>query len=105
MKEIPQSNIKWPDAMQQPPPGIYGYWWEDDKVVCIALIEGTNKKGLFREWMVELEKKNKIIYFPTVIGARLLDILRRNGYEDAYVYDKFSKDTIECMAKFPKVVV
>jgi hypothetical protein len=93
MKKIIESFIEVPDdspnKFLNPPEGLDGYWWETNKQICVPFIASHNEgDGTFTKWLKELEGKNKIIFFPTIISARLNSILRKRGYKDAGVNDK-----------------
>ena len=78
-----------PDKYLDMPKGLSGYWWETDNQICIPLVENQNEgDGTFSKWLTELEAKGKLIFFPTIVSARLDAILRTRGYQDAFVIDK-----------------
>jgi len=84
--EVPDVH---PESYLDMPEGLSGYWWETDSQICIPFV--ANKKqgdGTFSKWLMELEAKGKLIFFPTIISARLDVILRKRGYKDAFVIDK-----------------
>lgn len=66
------------------PEGLWGYWWETEHLICIPVVESENEgSGTFSKWLKELEKKGKVVFFPTIVSARLESILRARGYVDA----------------------
>ena len=78
-----------PDKYLDMPQGLEGYWWETDNQICVPFVENRNEgDGTFSKWLTELESKGKLIFFPTIISARLDAILRKRGYQDAFVIDK-----------------
>lgn len=84
--EIPDVH---PDKFLDMPPGLDGYWWETEEQICVPFIENRNEgDGTFSKWLKELENKSKLIFFPTIVSARLDAILRKKGYIDAFVIDK-----------------
>lgn len=65
-----------PDKYKEMPSGLDGYWWETSKVICVPFVENLNEgDGSFSKWLTELESKNKIVFFPTIVSARLDFIL------------------------------
>jgi hypothetical protein len=73
-----------PDKYLSMPRGLDGYWWETEGVICIPDIRAQHEgDGTFTKWIKSLESRGKIIFFPTVVSARLDFILRKHGYEDA----------------------
>jgi hypothetical protein len=83
---VPDDN---PDKFLEMPKGLSGYWWETENQICIPFVENSNEgNGAFSKWLTELETKRKLIFFPTIISARLDAILRKRGYKDALVNDK-----------------
>jgi hypothetical protein len=78
---IPEQH---PDKFIDMPPGLNGFWWESKDVICIpdvaSLSEGS---GNFSRWLRYIELKHKIVFFPTVVSARLEAILRGKGYTEA----------------------
>ena len=86
MIEVPDAH---PDKYLEMPNGLSGYWWEVDNQICVPFVASKNEgDGTFTKWLDELEVKKKLIFFPTIISARLDYILRKRGYEDAFVIDK-----------------
>lgn len=66
------------------PKGLEGYWWETEHLVCVAFIASEyGGGGIFSKWLKELGAKNKVVFFPTIVSARLDAILRARGYVDA----------------------
>lgn len=83
--KIPDEN---PTKFNDMPAGLGGYWWETVNKICIPFVENEHEgDGTFSRWLKELEAKHKIIFFPTIISARLDAILRARGYQDAGVND------------------
>jgi len=76
-----------PSRYEQMPPHLDGYWWVTEHIICIPFIE-TDSRGSFKKFMIKLERQHKIIFFPTIISARLQDICERNGYIPASVIDE-----------------
>jgi hypothetical protein len=99
MREVP--NVT-PTEYQKPPETLSGYWWEESSVICIPFIESKQEgKGNLSRWLGTLESRGKIVFFPTVISARLDSILRKRGYEDAFIpYTELGY--VDGLAKFPK---
>jgi len=88
-KEIIKVPDAHPDKYLDMPEGLEGYWWETDNQICIPLVASKNEgDGTFSNWLNELEGKGKLIFFPTIVSARLDHILRKRGYKDAFVIDK-----------------
>lgn len=73
-----------PDRFLDMPGGLSGYWWETEHLVCVPFvtskIEGS---GAFSRFLGELEVKGKIVFFSSIISAKLDTILRKRGYVDA----------------------
>jgi hypothetical protein len=77
-----------PTKYNDMPDGLTGYWWETEHQICVPVIFSNNEgDGTFSKWLTELEAKHKTIFFPTIISARLDFILRKHGYDNAYVVD------------------
>jgi len=77
-----------PDKYLAMPYGLDGYWWETDTQIRIPLVENKNEgDGTFSRWLTELEGKGKLIFFPTIVSARLDTILRKRGYKEAFAED------------------
>jgi hypothetical protein len=73
-----------PDKYLDMPEGLDGYWWETENQICIPVVENKHEgDGTFSKWLTSLESRGKIIFFPTIISARLEAILRKRGYVDA----------------------
>ena len=88
-KEIIQVPDAHPSKYLDMPEGLRGYWWETDNQICVPLIENQHEgDGAFSKWLNKLEAKNKLVFFPTVVSGRLDMILRKRGYQDAFVIDK-----------------
>ncbi len=84
--EVPDDS---PDKYLDMPEGLEGYWWETETQVCVPVVIAKHEgDGTFSKWLIELETKGKLIFFPTIVSARLDAILRKRGYQDAYVVDK-----------------
>lgn len=78
-----------PDKFLDMPEGLDGYWWETGHLICIPVIFSDNEgAGVFSKWLSKLEAKGKVIFFPTIISARLDAILRKRGYVEAGVKDE-----------------
>ena len=69
------------------PPGLDGYWWETDDFICVPVVI-AKRKGAFSLFLKELSAKNKTIFFPTIISAKLDALLRAKGFQDAYIKDE-----------------
>jgi hypothetical protein len=82
-----------PNKYQGMPNELAGYWWETKNLICVPdIISKEEGKGNFSKWLTELEAKGKIIFFPTIVSARLDAILRARGYIDAvteYIDENF----------------
>ena len=78
--------------------GLDGYWWETDKVICVPLVI-AKRPGAFSEFLKVIEAKNKTVFFPCIVSARLDAILRARGYEDAFVLDKEMNDVVDGLAR------
>lgn len=75
-----------PDKYKNMPPGLSGYWWETEHLICVPLVEAKQEgDGTFTKWLTVLDKKHKTIFFPTIVSGRLDFILRKHGYQDAYI--------------------
>lgn len=86
MIKIPNEH---PDKYLDMPKGLEGYWWETEHLICVPFVASQNEgDGSFTKWLKELETKEKIIFFPTIINARLNAILRNRGYRDAGIMDE-----------------
>ncbi len=80
--------IKIPDELPNKyldmPKGLEGYWWETEHLICVPFVASRHEgDGSFIKWLKELEAKGKIVFFPTIVSARLDAILRKRGYVDA----------------------
>lgn len=92
-----------PDKYLDMPEGLNGYWWETEKQICVPFVLNTNEgDGTFSKWLTEIETKGKLIFFPTIISARLNAILRKRDYKDAFIVDK-EMGFIDGLALNPKV--
>lgn len=100
MKQLPIAN---PDKYLPMPNGLEGYWWETDKLVCVPVVIAT-REGAFSNFLKSIEAKPKIIFFPTIINAKLDTLLRARGYEEAFTTDEIF-GLVEGLAKFPKEVI
>lgn len=69
------------------PYGLRGYWWETNNVICIPLVWAGSKEGTFSSFLKMIDKRHKLLFFPSIVSARLGAILRAKGYQDAMVYD------------------
>jgi len=70
-----------PSKYEQMPDGLDGYWWETKHVICIPAVSSKHEgDGTFTTWLTGLEAKGKLIFFPTIISARLDSILTKRGY-------------------------
>jgi len=74
-KAEPEKNLPMPDGLQ-------GYWWETNEVICVPVVI-TQKAGTFSLFLKNILSKGKIVFFPTVVSARLDAILRAKGFVDA----------------------
>ena len=70
------------------PARLEGYWWETDNLICIPFVE-AREKGAFSQFLKMIEAKGKVIFFPTIVSAKLDVILRAKGYVDAGTPDKY----------------
>lgn len=85
--EIPDDH---PEKFLEMPEGLEGYWWETEKQICVPLVIARNEgDGTFTKWLIELEGKHKLIFFPTIVSARLDRILRERGYVNAFAPDEY----------------
>ena len=88
-KKMIQVPSEHPSKYNKMPKGLTGYWWETDNLICVPLVESQNEgDGKFTEWIKNLEDKHKMIFFPTIVSGRLDFILRKRGYQDAFVMDR-----------------
>ena len=73
-----------PDKYLDMPKGLEGYWWETEHLVCVPFVESRNEgAGNFSRFLKDIEAKGKMVFFPTIISARLDAILRARGYVEA----------------------
>lgn len=78
-----------PEGYNEMPKGLTGYWWETKHQICVPVVFNNSEgDGTFSKWLSKLEAKGKVIFFPTIVSARLDFILRERGYDNAYVIDK-----------------
>jgi len=78
-----------PTQYQSIPPGLQGYWWETENLVCVPIVVAVNEgDGSFSTFLKEIESKGKIVFFPSIISKRLDTILRSRGYIDGYTTDE-----------------
>lgn len=98
-----------PTKYKKMPEGLVGYWWETKHLICIPdIYSNFEGRGNFSRWLSELEAKGKVIFFPTIVSARLDSILRRRGYIDALseLSDEeksiFQRTYCDGLALFPK---
>lgn len=90
---ISEKIIKVPDAYPEKyldmPSGLSGYWWETEHQICVPVVFARSEgDGSFSSFLRDIESRGKLIFFPTIISARLDAILRSRGYRDAFVIDK-----------------
>ena len=98
-----------PDKYNDMPEGLSGYWWETSHLICIpVVISEVEGSGVFSKWLDELGSKGKVVFFPTIISAKLNAILRSRGYVDAYSkmseleYKIYKQEYCDGLALFPK---
>ena len=73
-----------PDKYLDMPQGLEGYWWETEHLICVAFVASRNEgAGNFSRFLNDIEAKGKVVFFPTIISARLDAILRARGYVEA----------------------
>lgn len=84
---IIQIPDKQPDKYLDMPDGLEGYWWETDNQICVPLVI-AKKAGAFSKFLKEIERKGKIVFFPTIISAKLDAILRARGYKETETIDE-----------------
>jgi hypothetical protein len=78
-----------PDKYLDMPEGLEGYWWETNDQICVPVVIAKNEgDGSFSKFLRDIESKGKLIFFPTIVSAKLDAILRSRGYSDAFVIDK-----------------
>jgi hypothetical protein len=96
--EIPDES---PKEYKSMPKELSGYWWETEHLITIPFIESRNEgDGTFTKWLTGLETKGKVIFFPTVISARLDYILRKHNYTDAWtVAHDMNNEIVDGLAK------
>ena len=81
LKCVPEEH---PNKYSDMPEGLNGYWWETEHLICIPFVASQNEgSGVFSKWLNELEAKGKAVFFPTIINARLDQLLRSRGFVDA----------------------
>lgn len=97
MKLVPDET---PDKYLVMPEGLEGYWWETKGLICIPFVE-AHKNGAFSSFLKDICSRGKVVFFPTIISARLDVILRAKGFEDAGVLDTFF-GFVDGLALFPK---
>lgn len=97
IKLIPDES---PDKYLDMPEGLSGYWWETEHLVCVAFVASKNEgEGTFGKFLKTLEAKGKVVFFPTIVSARLDTILRTRGYVDSGTPDKYF-GFVDGLAKF-----
>ena len=85
MIQVPNEE---PDEFLKMPSGLEGYWWETKRVICVPIVINCNPgDGSFSEFLTQLIEKEKLVFFPTIISARLEAILRKRGFQEAFVVD------------------
>lgn len=73
-----------PDKYEEMPEGLEGYWWETEHLICVPWVASRNEgAGTFSRFLKDIEAKGKVVFFPTIINARLDAILRARGYVEA----------------------
>ncbi len=91
-----------PTVFLDAPEGLSGYWWETQHLICIPFIASMNPgDGTFASWIEQLQTKGKMIFFPTIISARLDRILRDHEFNNAFVINK-DNEFIDGLAYLPK---
>ena len=97
MIKIPEEH---PNKFLDMPEGLEGYWWETEHVVCVPFVESRNEgAGNFSRFLKDIEAKGKIVFFPTIVSARLNAVLRGRGYEDSGIMDKEMGCFVDGLAK------
>lgn len=87
--EVPRVRAQEVSAFRSLPRPLGGYWWESEQVICVPVVWNTQPgDGSFGRFLQFIENKGKIVFFPTVISARLTSILRSRGYDDAFAMDE-----------------
>ena len=105
MNEIIEIPDAYPDKYLDMPEGLEGYWWETDNQICVPVVIAKNKgDGSFSKFLGDIENKGKLIFFPTIVSAKLDAILRKRGYRDAFVLDKMMGIVDGLALKTPKVI-
>ena len=69
------------------PTGLGGYWWETEDMVCVPFVE-SYRRGAFSLFLRRLAEKGKVVFFPTIVSAKLEAILVAKDYIPAGVNDK-----------------
>lgn len=78
-----------PDKYLDMPEGLVGYWWETDNQICVPLVIAKSESdGSFSKFLKDIEAKGKLVFFPTIVNAKLDAILRKRGYQDAAAPDE-----------------
>ncbi|GAI22754.1 unnamed protein product, partial [marine sediment metagenome] len=55
-----------------------------EHLVCVPFVESQKEgAGNFSRFLKDIESKGKMVFFPTIISARLDAILRKRGYIEA----------------------
>ena len=80
------------------PDGLEGYWWETDHLVCVPLVI-AKAVGAFSKFLKEVEAKQKVVFFPSIVSAKLDSILRARGYTKAYALDHQLNEVVDGLAR------
>ncbi|GAI70410.1 unnamed protein product [marine sediment metagenome] len=84
MSELIKTPDEHPDKYLDMPQGLEGYWWETEHLICVPFVESRNEgAGNFSRFLEDIESKGKMVFFPTIVSARLDAILRKRGYTEA----------------------
>jgi len=86
MIEVPNEH---PTEYLDMPLGLKGYWWETPNLICVLVVIADQAgDGSFSAFLKGIEDKGKTIFFPSIISARLDEILRSRGYVEGFVNDE-----------------
>jgi len=79
-----------PDHFDNMPDGLEGYWWETEHLICVPLVIAKNEgDGSFSKFLRQIEAKDKLVFFCTIVSGKLDAILRAKGYGNAGTNDKY----------------
>ena len=96
MYQIPDET---PAKYNEMPEGLEGYWWETDHLVCVPLVI-AKAAGTFSKFLKEVEAKQKVVFFPSIVSAKLDAILRAKGYVEAYAFDHQFNEAVDGLARW-----